>query len=530
VNGLATLSNVSLGTIAATTYATGISASFIGDASYSASTGSSSLTVNKKPLTIAAANQTKVYGTALTLGVTTTATDFTASGLVNGNTVASVSLASTGAAATTAASSTGYDITPSAATAATGTDLNNYSITYATTGKLVVAQKPLTITAANQSKTYGLALTFAGTEFTASGLANGETAGTVTLASAGAAAAATVTTYPSTPSAVTDAGTFKASNYSLTYVAGTLTVAQAPATISLTSADLSQFYSGSVKIVGAAASPAAAGVQVAYNPTAPTTVGIYAVSATLTNTNYKLVDASNQPLTSVTGTLGIKQVAPAFANLTANQTISYGTASITLAGKLSVGSLYPTGSVTASINSIAASATLAADGTFSITYDTHALPARATAYAITYSYGGDTNFSSASDATTTLKVDQVTPVITWTSLAAIKYGTDLTGKLNAMAKVNGTEVAGTYLYKQGTTVVTSATVLNAQPTAYALSVDFTPTSSNYAPASGSNSILVQPADQTITWAVPVAISYGIALSSAQLNASTSGDGALTYSP
>jgi hypothetical protein len=86
---------------------------------------------------------------------------------------------------------------------------------------------PLTITASNQSKTYGTALTPAGTEFTtgAGQLVNGNTVTSVTLSSNGYAATATVTTpgpnYSITPSAALGTGL---GNYSISYVPGTMHV------------------------------------------------------------------------------------------------------------------------------------------------------------------------------------------------------------------------------------------------------------------------------------------------------------------
>ena len=51
------------------------------------------------------------------------------------------------------------------ASSAVGTGLGNYAISYVD-GTLTVNAKALTITANNQSKTYGDTVTFAGTEFT----------------------------------------------------------------------------------------------------------------------------------------------------------------------------------------------------------------------------------------------------------------------------------------------------------------------------------------------------------------------------
>ena len=94
----------------------------------------------------------------------------------------------------------------------------------------------LTITANSTSKTYGNTLTFAGTEFTDSGLVNGDTVSSVTLTSAGAPATATVagSPYPIIPSAAVGSGL---SNYTITYVNGTLTVTPKTLTASITAAN-----------------------------------------------------------------------------------------------------------------------------------------------------------------------------------------------------------------------------------------------------------------------------------------------------
>jgi putative nucleotidyltransferase with HDIG domain len=86
-----------------------------------------------------------------------------------------------------------------------------------------VNKATLTITANGLNKAYGTALTFAGIEFTADGLVNGDTVTSVTLTSAGAAAAATVdgSPYAIAPGAAMGTGL---SNYNITYVNGSLTV------------------------------------------------------------------------------------------------------------------------------------------------------------------------------------------------------------------------------------------------------------------------------------------------------------------
>ena len=111
-------------------------------------------------------------------------------------------------------------------------------------------------------------------------------------------------------------------------------------------------------------------------------------------------------------------------------------------------------------------------------------------------------------------------VITWVDPADIVYGTSLSAtQLNATANVPGTftytPAAGTYL-PAGT---------------HTLHVDFTPLdNANYTNDSKDVSLTVTQATPTITWANPVDIVYGTALSSTQLNATANVPGIFTYMP
>jgi hypothetical protein len=90
-----------------------------------------------------------------------------------------------------------------------------------------ITTAPLTITANNDTKVVSTTyVTGAGsTAFTSTGLQNSETIGSVTIASTGAVSTAALGTYPIVASAATG-GTFSASNYTITYSNGTLTVVQ----------------------------------------------------------------------------------------------------------------------------------------------------------------------------------------------------------------------------------------------------------------------------------------------------------------
>ncbi|WP_163362168.1 MBG domain-containing protein, partial [Klebsiella aerogenes] len=81
-------------------------------------------------------------------------TEFTATGLVNGDSIAAVTLSSAGAPATATVAGSPYAIN---ASNAQGPAAANYAITYAP-GALTVTQAPLTIRANDASKRYGTAL------------------------------------------------------------------------------------------------------------------------------------------------------------------------------------------------------------------------------------------------------------------------------------------------------------------------------------------------------------------------------------
>jgi len=187
------------------------------------------LVVTPAPLTVTANNASKTYGQTSTLAPTA----FTTSGLVNSETVASVTETSLGLPASAHVAGSPYDIVPSAATGGTFTP-SNYTIGYVN-GLLTVNPAPLTITAANVTKVYGQAPTLSG--FSTSALVNGETVGSVTEVSTGQPATAPVagSPYAIVPSAATG-GTFTPTDYTIGYVNGVLNVTPAPLTVTANNA------------------------------------------------------------------------------------------------------------------------------------------------------------------------------------------------------------------------------------------------------------------------------------------------------
>jgi hypothetical protein len=114
-----------------------------------------------------------------------------------------------------------YAIAPSNASGGTFT-ASNYAIAYVN-GALTVIPANLLVTVANASKIFGETPTL--TAFSVAGLVNGETVGAFTETSPGTAASASVAGSPYVITAGSaSGGTFTASNYSIAYVNGQLTV------------------------------------------------------------------------------------------------------------------------------------------------------------------------------------------------------------------------------------------------------------------------------------------------------------------
>jgi len=109
---------------------------------------------------------------------------------------------------------------------------------------------PLGVTANAQSTVYGTPITFGSgsTNFSSSGLQNGETIGTVTLTASGngGASYAPVGIYTITPSAATG-GTFSPADYNISYFTNALTVTLPPNTIPVNISGVT-FVSGNVQM------------------------------------------------------------------------------------------------------------------------------------------------------------------------------------------------------------------------------------------------------------------------------------------
>lgn len=173
--------------------------------------GTARASITAAPLTITANPDSEIYNGlayASNNGVVYNA-------FVNGETAAVLGGVLAYGGTSQAAINTGsYDITPSGQTS------SNYNISYVN-GTLTVSAAPLTITASPVTKIYGDSPILGA--FSQVGLVAGETIGSVTATSLGSPATANVASYTIIPSNATG-GSFIASNYTIDYVSGVLTV------------------------------------------------------------------------------------------------------------------------------------------------------------------------------------------------------------------------------------------------------------------------------------------------------------------
>jgi hypothetical protein len=506
---------------------------------YSITYAANTLTVNAAALTVTANDQSKTYGQTLTFGAGSTL--FTPAGLQNGETIGSVTLACTGGASNAAA--TTYTITPSLATGGTFT-AGNYTITYAA-GTLTVNKAALTITANDQSKTYGQTVSFGAgsTLFTPTGLQNGETIGSVTLACTGGASNAAVTTYTITPSLATG-GTFTAGNYSITYATGTLTVN--PAALTVTASNQSKTYGSAYTFGAGSSSFTSSALQngetigtvtlACTGGPATTAVGTYTITPSAATGG--TFTASNYSITYNTGTLTVLQMA---LTITANaqsktygQTVTFGAGS-TLFTSIGLKNGETIGTVTlactggagnAAVGTYTITPSAAIGGTFtasnySITYATGTLTVNKAALTVTASaesktYGQTLTFGAGSTLFTSSGLQNGETIGTVTLACTGGPATTAVGTytITPSLATGGTFTAGNYsiTYNTGTLTVTKGTSTTAvtsslNPAAPGHSVTFTAT---VTPSAAAGTVTFKDAGTALPGSSTVTLSGGVA--------------------
>jgi len=503
---------------------------------------SGQLTVNKASLIVYGGTANKTYGQTYS-----STSDYSVSGLYNGDTVTAVTLTSAGAAATADAGN--YVLT---ASDAVGTGLSNYNVLYSA-GTLQVGKAILTINASNGTKVYGATKTFAGTEFTSSGLVNGDTISGVTLTSTGAAATANVGSYQINASSATGA---KISNYLIFYNNGSLSVTPAPLTVQAT--DQTKVY-GTAHNLGTTAFSITSGALVNSDTLTGVTLTSGAAAATAA-TGFQSIIPSNATGTGLSNysitysAAGKLTVTPAPLTITAaDQTKTYGTV-LGSTGPYSItnGSLFNgdtlTG-VTLTSAGFAQSATVAG-GPYAITAS-NAQGSGLYNYTITYAPGSLTvakaNLTVTADNQSKLYGDTLNLGTTGFTTSSLFNGDTVTGVTLASAGAAATGSAGTHAivasdaqgnglanynitYANGSLNVSKATLIVYVGTASKI-YGQTPTLTNQYTVSGlKNSDGVTSVDLTSTGAAAAASVGNYALNGSNAQGAGLGNYNISYQP
>ncbi|OWK41748.1 surface proteins containing Ig-like domains-like [Fimbriiglobus ruber] len=277
-----------------------ITAVYGGATYWNGSSGNTSETITPAPLTIAATSQTQTYGfggTSAALGTT----GFTTAGLLGSDSVSGVTLSTNAPTSTSGNYTAGaYTLTPSAAS---GSGLSNYTITY-TTGSLTVARKSAPITGVSaDDKVYDgtTAATLDTDDASVSGAVSGDAVavagGSGTFATANVGTGITVT---ATGFGLSGAD---AANYTLSGQPSGLSADITPATLDITADDQEITYGDDVpdltyEVDGLVGDDSVSGAP-ATTATSTSNAGDYAI------TQGTLTASSNYTLTFTAGTLTI---------------------------------------------------------------------------------------------------------------------------------------------------------------------------------------------------------------------------------
>ncbi|OGX85868.1 hypothetical protein BEN47_14260 [Hymenobacter lapidarius] len=283
------------------------------------------------------------------------------------------------------------------------------------------------------------------------------------------------------------------------------------ATAVLTLSNLSYTYNNAAHGATATTTPAGLGtIAFSYAPIndnvvgavlqgEPTNAGSYRVVATLTNADYN--GSASDDLVIAKANQAITVTTPAPASAVYNTTFPV---------KATADSGLPVdyasaGSLSHVLTAVGADFTMNS-GTTSGT--------------VTYSQNGDANHFAATPV--------VVPVAAVKALATLALtAADLSQVYNGLAKTVGATTAPAGLTGVSVSYSPMASPINAGTYQVTASL----THPDYAATNASGTLTIGRANQAITWNGPLGdIVYGTSLTSAQLNASTSGDGGLTYLP
>jgi alpha-tubulin suppressor-like RCC1 family protein len=339
---------------------------------------------------------------------------------------------------------------------------------------------------------------------TAPSMAFGQTLAQIALSGGGASVPGSFvwTTSATAPAVGTSSQSFTfipddTTNYAST--TGTVAVTVNKVAVSWTLGNLTAVYDGTAKAASATTSPAGLNVILTYNgeATAPSAAGSYELLAVIDEGDYSGSKSEVFTITPASQTIGAFSAIGDKVYGSGPFEVTPPSASSSLPVALSV----KNGPATVSGNMV----TLTGVGTV----------------VLAANQAGNTNYNAATEVTTSFAVTKATPVISALPTASlILFGQTLS---NATLSGGSASVAGSFAFTNPTTAPIAGTSTHE--------VTFTPSdASNHHSASANVSVMVGKATPVVTWSTPASITYGAALSGAQLNASASVNGTFDYTP
>ena len=386
----------------------------------------------------------------------------------------------------------------------TPTDTTDYKTPASSSVTITVNRAPLTVTASSASITYGAAVP----TITAShsGLVNGDTPSALTTAPS-----CTTTYTPTSAEGVypTTCSGILAANYSISYVAGTITVGLASQTITFAKPTTPVIYGAPTAALSASAS---SGLTVSFSASGACAVAgsslMYTSAGTCTVTAIQAGNTDYAAATAVSYTVTVNQATPTIT-WAAPPAITYGTAlsAIELDALASVA-----GSMTYTATPTGGSATTVSSGSV-LTAGTYTLTA-------TFAPTDTTDFASATDSVS-LTVNPATATIGSLSPAYVSAG----GAAFTLTVTGTNFTSGATVYWGSTALTTtyvSATQLTAAVTSTQIASEGIATISVLAPDGGYSNTLAFAIDtasaaaptftsSTVTVTAGTAATYSVTL-------------------
>ena len=179
-----------------------------------------------------------------------------------------------------------------------------------------------------------------------------------------------------------------------------------------------------------------------------------------------------------------------------NQSVTYGTASVTISGTLANGSQAPVGeTVAVTLDSVQQSATIGSGGAFFATFNDDGLAVAGSPYTVSYAYTSDGTFASSS-TTSTLTVNPATLTIT-ADPATKTYGTADPALSYTASGFQFSDTAATVLIGS-LSRAEAGTLAGEQAGGYAITQGTLAADSNYTITFTGSTLTISPATLTVT--------------------------------